>query len=119
MAKTKTNTAMYERIRQVRKTLGLSQARFGENIGLSQGHVGALETNVRRINERLIRTLCLAYRVNEVWLRTGAGDMWEPGKDPRLERIWRNFKKLDSFLQECVMQHIDMLASCQEKRLKK
>jgi transcriptional regulator with XRE-family HTH domain len=119
MAKTKTNTAMCERIRQIRKTLGFSQARFGQNIGLSQGHVGALETNVRRINERLIRMLCLAYRVNEVWFRTGEGDMWEPGKDPRMERIWQNFKKLDPFLQECVMQHIDMLASFQEKKLRK
>ncbi|MDR1389844.1 MAG: helix-turn-helix domain-containing protein [Treponema sp.] len=116
MAKSKDSPPVGERIRKVRSELGLSQAQFGRNMGLSQGHVGALETNIRRANGRIIKMISMAYGVSESWLLTGNGLMWETGRDPRLERIWRTFKTLDPLLQELVLQHLDILAAYQEKK---
>jgi hypothetical protein len=71
---------------------------------------------MRKVNDRLIKILSITYAVNEEWLKTGAGAMFDDNKDPRLERIWQNFKKLDKLLQDCVMQHLDMLVEYQEKK---
>ncbi|GHT88207.1 hypothetical protein FACS1894137_16380 [Spirochaetia bacterium] len=105
-----------QRIGEVRKALGYSQEKFGECLNLSRSHIGAIEANMRKVNDRLRKIIAITYAVNEEWLKTGTGAMFDDNKDPRLERIWQNFKKLDPLLQDCVMQHLDMLVDYQEKK---
>ncbi|MDR2182223.1 MAG: helix-turn-helix domain-containing protein [Treponema sp.] len=116
VSKSEVNMAVCERIRRIRKALGLSQLQFGQNMGLSQGHVGALETNVRRVSDRIIKMISMTYGASESWLRDESGPMWEADRDPRLEHIWRTFKTLDPLLQDCVLQHLDILAAYQKKK---
>jgi hypothetical protein len=68
------------------------------------------------VNDRLIKIISITYAVNEEWLKTGTGAMFDANRDPRLERIWQNFKKLDPLVQDYVMQHLDLLVTYQEKR---
>jgi transcriptional regulator with XRE-family HTH domain len=105
-----------QRIGEVRKTLGYSQEKFGELLNLSRSHIGAIEADMRKVNDRLIKIIAITYAVNEDWLRDGIGAMFDEDKDPRLERIWQNFKKLDKLLQDCVLQHLDMIVDYQEKK---
>jgi transcriptional regulator with XRE-family HTH domain len=110
------NNPINQRIGEIRQALGYSQEKFGEVLNLSRSHIGAIEANTRKVNDRLIKVIAITYAVNEEWLKTGAGAMFDENKDPRLERIWQNFKKLDGLLQDCVMQHLDMLVDYQEKK---
>jgi transcriptional regulator with XRE-family HTH domain len=110
------NDPINQRIGEIRKALGYSQEKFGECLKLSRGHIGDIETYKRQVNDRLIKIISITYAVNEEWLKTGAGAMFDDNKDPRLERIWQNFRKLDPLLQDCVMQHLDMLVDYQEKK---
>ena len=59
-----------ERIKQVRKALGLTQTRFGEIIGLKQNSVALIEAG-RETSDQTIFAICREFRVNEEWLRTG------------------------------------------------
>jgi len=84
-----------KRIVQIRKTLGYSQKKFAEELKLSASFQGGIEANHRKVNDRLIKMISLTYGVDEKWLKTGEGEMFDINKDPRLERIIHNFNKLD------------------------
>jgi hypothetical protein len=62
--------------------------------------------------------ICLTYGVNEEWLKTGKGEMFDTSKDPRLERIIRNFNKMTPLLQDYVMEYIDWLVNYYQERKK-
>ena len=97
------------RIVQIRKTLDYSQEQFAEALKLSRSFQGGIEANHRRVNGRLVKMICLTYGVNETWLQTGEGEMFDTANDPRLKRIIHNFNKLDPLLQDYVMTYLDWL----------
>ncbi|MBR4419720.1 MAG: helix-turn-helix transcriptional regulator [Clostridia bacterium] len=71
---------MNERLLELRKALGLTQAKFGEKINLKSNSITALEKGSRTITERTIADICREYNVNETWLREGTGSMFRPVK---------------------------------------
>ena len=104
------------RIGEVRKTLGLTQRKFAEDLKISQTHASALERSSRTIQGRIIKMICFTYGVNENWLKTGKGEMFEKGRDFRLEQVIANFKKLDELLQDYVLKQINLALEYQEKQ---
>jgi transcriptional regulator with XRE-family HTH domain len=98
-----------QRVIQIRKALDLTQKKFAEGIELSSSFQSGLEINHRKLNDRLIKMICMTYGVSENWLRTGEGAMFDTKKDPKLERIIRNFNKMDPLLQDYVMKYLDWL----------
>ena len=96
---------MNTRIKAVRKTLGLTLDKFGERLGISNSACSALETGKNKPSEQTIRAICREFGVNEIWLRTGAGDMFRPEEES--EELARNLKRLmngrpDSLAQRAV-----------------
>ena len=76
---------MHERIKELRKYLGLTQAEFGEKIAMRQTGVAWLESGDRKITDRVITTICAVFGVDEIWLRTGDGEMFrEPTIDEQI-----------------------------------
>lgn len=67
---------IHERIRELRNTLNLSQPEFGKSIGLSQSSLTMIETGNRKVTDRTISYISMAYNVSENWLRTGEGNMF-------------------------------------------
>lgn len=65
------------RIKELRKSLNLTQADFGMKIGLKPTAIGQMENGLRSVTERSIILLCEKYNVNEIWLRTGEGEMFQ------------------------------------------
>lgn len=70
-----------DRLRRIRKTLGLSQKKFGGCLGISQKHVSQIEKETREPSEQLIKHLCLHYFTSENWLKTGEGEMFISPQD--------------------------------------
>ena len=67
---------MKDRIRQLRKDLGLNQTEFGERIGVKQGSIAGYESGARTPIDAVITSICREFNVNEKWLRTGDGEMF-------------------------------------------
>lgn len=67
-----------ERLRFVREELSLSQADFGEIIGLSRSGVSEIEAGRRNVTEKHIKMLTIqpvdGKYINEEWLRSGEGE---------------------------------------------
>ena len=61
-----------ERIKTFRKnTLHLNQRQFAADLGMAQTGVSSMEQNGATITDRVIKSICLSYNLNENWLRTG------------------------------------------------
>ena len=67
---------MHDRIKAVRKELGLNQTDFGQKIGVKQGSVAAYESGSRSPLDSVIVSICREFNVSEGWLRTGEGEMF-------------------------------------------
>lgn len=67
---------MNERIRQLRKALGLTLEAFGEKIGLTRSAVSNIENGHRQPTKQVVAFICREYNVNMNWLRTGEGEMF-------------------------------------------
>ena len=67
---------MDERIKQIRKSLGLKQSEFADKIGIKPNTVTSYETGLRVPSDTVILSICREFGVNEQWLRTGEGEMF-------------------------------------------
>ena len=76
---------MNNRIKELRKNLGLNQTDFGEGINLSKSQIACYENGSRNITDRSINDICEKYRVNEDWLKFGTGEMYKP--EPELDEL--------------------------------
>lgn len=62
-----------ERVKKIRKTLDLTMEKFGIRLGVGKTAISGIETGRRNLTEQMIKSICREYKVNEDWLRTGAG----------------------------------------------
>ncbi len=67
---------MEERLKELRKTLGLNQEDFGSKIGLTRSAICNYENGSRTLMEQTIISICREFNVNRVWLVEGTGDMF-------------------------------------------
>ena len=68
---------MNERIKKIRKDLGLNQKDFGEKIKIVRSSVAKIETGENNPSEQTIDLICRVFNVNEKWLRTGEGSVYK------------------------------------------
>lgn len=78
---------MKDRLKQIRKSLNLSQAEFGSRVKLSQNYIWMIEKGDRVPADRTISDICREFGVNEIWLRTGDGEPFQ--QESREEQIMR------------------------------
>ena len=69
---------MNERIKQLRKHLGLNQTDFGSKIGIKQTSIANYESGTRVPLDTVVASICREFGVSEQWLRTGTGEMFPP-----------------------------------------
>lgn len=67
---------MKNRIREVRKSLGMNQTDFGRALGASLSAASKWESGENAMSDATIMLLCQKFGVSEAWLRTGAGEMY-------------------------------------------
>ncbi len=66
-----------ERIKQLRKSLDLTQEEFGKRIKVTYAHISKLEASKDNPSEMLIRLAHLEFGVSEEWLINGTGPMFD------------------------------------------
>lgn len=78
---------MKERMKKLRKTLGLTQQEFADRLGISRGNIATYETRDGSPGSSVVNLICREFNVDEHWLRTGAGEMFLPKADTALELL--------------------------------
>ena len=120
-----------QRIKALRKDNKLTQAEFGERIGLKQSAASKLEQDGATVIDQNIRLICDTFHVRERWLRTGEGEK-EAGSDDELwkkirekfflhgfsEEIARAWFELDDEKREDVARKVEAVASTLKAHMK-
>ena len=78
-----------ERVKEIRKTLGLTLEKFGERIGVTRGSMSNIENGNRNLTEQMTKSICREFSVDYMWLTTGEGEMFVETDDDFFERIDR------------------------------
>ena len=78
-----------ERVKEIRKTLGLTLEKFGERIGVTRGSMSNIENGNRNLTEQMTKSICREFGVDYMWLTTGDGEMFVDTDDDFIERIDR------------------------------
>jgi transcriptional regulator with XRE-family HTH domain len=112
-----------ERVKELRKTLGLTLEKFGEKIGVGKSTISDIENNRRTITDHMAKSICREFNVNEEWLRNGYGEMCIPDSNDELDALARKynlsagmkafidkFAKLDPKIQDVILEFILELA---------
>lgn len=70
---------MHERMKAVRKKLGMNQSEFGKQLGTNRDVINNIENDRLKnptAKEPLYQLICSKFGVSEQWLRTGEGEMF-------------------------------------------
>lgn len=67
-----------ERVKKLRKELGLTLEKFGAPLGVQRSALSMIENDKSGIGDRTILLICREYGVSEKWLRDGIGEMFVP-----------------------------------------
>lgn len=101
---------MNERIKKLRKQLGLTQTAFGAKIGIRGNTVTNYETGLRTPSEAVVKSICREFGVEYIWLTEGVGEMFSESDDALLDlidqimsgesefakKVFRGFAKFDT-----------------------
>ena len=72
---------MNERIKELRRSLGLTQDEFGGRIGITKSSVSTMESGRSNPSEQTLRSMVREFGASYLWLTTGAGPMFENGEE--------------------------------------
>lgn len=78
-----------ERVKEVRKTLGLTLEKFGDRLGIKKAAVSKIEKGENSLTDANIKAICREFSVDYMWLTTGEGEMFAETDDDFFERIDR------------------------------
>ncbi len=81
-----------ERIRKLRKTLDLTQQKFGERIGIKGNTVAQYELGRNEPVDAVFSLICREFDVREEWLRAGEGEMFKPKPSDILDQLAYKYK---------------------------
>lgn len=113
-----------ERIKEVRKSLGLTLEKFGERIGLKKSAVSLIENGKNSVTDANVKAICREFGVDYIWLTTGDGEMFVDTDDDFIERIDRIMageddarKNLFKFMLELSDEDIETLDRLMKKAI--
>ena len=83
---------MNKRIKKLRKALDLTQKEFADRLGMKQNTIATYEMGRSTPATPTIVAICREFHVNEEWLRTGAGEMFQPAPRDALDELIEQYR---------------------------
>ena len=80
-----------ERIKELRKSLGLTLEEFGKKLGVGKSAISNIENGSRNLTDQMSLSIHREFNVREEWLRDGTGDMFEPAALDELDALAKEY----------------------------
>lgn len=103
-----------DRVKELRKTLKLTQTEFGRKISVAQTYLSQIENGDREVTDKIAQLIMLQFGVNENWLRTGDGKMFIESEKKQRE-FFDVFDELSPALQDYLIKTAKDLLETQSK----
>ena len=91
-----------ERVKEIRKALGLTLDKFGEKLGVTKQTVSRIENGVNNLTDQMAISICREYNVNYDYLMAGDGEMFDNLPETILDELCLQYDldEYDRFLIE-------------------
>lgn len=76
-----------ERLKKLRKALGLTQQEFSDKLKVSRSNIATYEVGKNNPADAVVNLICREFHVNETWLRTGEGEMFNQEAKSTVDRL--------------------------------
>ena len=76
-----------DRIKEIRKGLGLTMKAFGSSLGLSESAISRIESGSANPSEAIVKLICSKYHVDYFWLTEGIGEPFLDGMDAIVDEL--------------------------------
>ncbi len=85
-----------DRVAQVITALGLTKTAFAARLNISQPTVSQICSGRCGVSDRTVSDICEKFGINEIWLRTGIGEMKLPlSQNEQLAKIFADVQVSD------------------------
>ena len=104
-------TSINQQIKILRKRLNLTQKEFAQKICVSTSFQTLMELGQKKALDRHIKLIVSVFGANEVWLRTGEGEIFEKDSTPnyKIAETMEIFKQLNPFFQDFILDQLHKL----------
>jgi len=101
------------RLRELRKSLGLTQGEFGKRIGMSDVAISYMESGRTALSNQNLNLICLTFGVNREWLRHGEGEMMNEDAlfNEKEKRLLAFFECLSPRAMDMAIEYVEKLVS--------
>lgn len=96
-----------ERVKEVRKALGLTLDKFGEKVGVKKQTVSRIENGVNNVTDQMVLSICREFNVNYDFLMNGEGEMFDDLPQTVLDELCAQYD-LDDLDRTLVEMYIEM-----------
>ena len=84
-----------QRVREVRKSLGLTMEKFGASLGVGKTAISKIEKGENGLTDQMCISICHEYGVSKEWLRSGSGEMFVPmTRDEQIEEFFGDVREI-------------------------
>ena len=102
-----------ERIKAIRKELGLTLEKFGEKLGVTKTTISRIEKGVNNLTDQMARSVCREYNVDYDFLMYGEGEMFTDLPKTIVDELCMQFD-LDDFDRAVVEMYLDLPAELRQ-----
>lgn len=110
-----------ERVKEVRKALGLTLDKFGVKIGMKKNSISQVENGHNALTEQTAISICREYNVNYDYLINGEGEMFDDLPQTVLDELCAQYDldDLDRTLVEMYLEMPKQLRSYLKQEIRK
>ena len=107
-----------DKIREIRKYYGMSQAEFARKLGTTRANYSNIENGYVRPTQMLINCLSAMYGLSETWLTDDSQEDLSVLEHTDDTALLTKYHKLGKKNQQYVDRHLDMLQDLKTKEIK-
>ena len=99
--------AQGERVKKIRKTLGLTLEKFAQPLGVGKTAISKIEKDQVNLTEQMARSICREFNVNYFWLTEDNGDPFTSTPESVVDEIAEEYN-LDDIDKKIIERYLEL-----------
>ncbi|MBD8930803.1 MAG: XRE family transcriptional regulator [Ruminococcus sp.] len=96
-----------ERVREIRKSLGLTLEKFAQPLGVGKTAISKIEKNQVNLTEQMAKSICREFNVNYYWLTQEKGDHFTSTPESVIDEIAEEYN-LDDIDKKIIERYLEL-----------
>lgn len=96
-----------ERVKKIRKELGLTLEKFGEGLGVKKNAISQIENGRNSLTDQMAKAICREFRVNYYWLTEGQLPMFLETPETIIDEIAEDYN-LDDIDKKIIEKYLEL-----------